>query len=374
MSSQDASSHHTDQAVDHLERGNDLKAEGDQEGALAAYDRAAAADPFSPEAHLARAEVLAELLRLPDALAAYQRLLDLKKRSLPGRLGLGRCLLKCGRPAAAGKAFEQALRLDPRNIGALLGHADVLRHLGKVQRAAEAYREVLRLDPESQAAQLALASLSPDTAPATLPPDVVARLFDRFAMGYDEHMTDRLQHRTPQEIYRAVASVVGPGPRAWRILDLGCGTGLCGPLFRDLAQWLAGADLSPEMIAKAEERGIYDELRVADLVSALELEKGSLDLALAADVFVYMGDLSGVFAACARALRPGGRFAFTAEICEDGSFVLQSSLRYAHTQGYLESLAAAHGFSVAHYERYVARLERGIPDEQHLFVLRLDEQ
>ena len=161
-----------------------------------------------------------------------------------------------------------------------------------------------------------------------------------------------------------------PGPHAWRVIDLGCGTGLCGPLFRDLTAWLAGVDLSPAMIAKAKARGVYDDLQVADLVSALEPEKDSLDLALAADVFVYLGDLSGVFAACAAALRPDGYFAFTAEITEDGPFFLQTSLRYAHTQGYCETLTAAHGFSIAHYERYVARHERGVPHEQHLFVLR----
>jgi predicted TPR repeat methyltransferase len=357
-------------AANHLSRGHRLKAQGDRDAALAAYDLAVAADPFSAEAYLARAELLEESMQLVDALAAYQRALDLKRRSLPACLGLGRCLMMTGRLTAAAEAYERALALDPDNIKADLGIGDVMREQGKLSRAAEVYRKLLKSDPENQAIRLALASVVPGKAPDAMAPEYVTELFDDFAARYDDRMIEGLKYRTPQEIRRAVGAVAGPEAHAWRIMDLGCGTGLCGSLFRDTAQWLAGVDLSPAMIEKAETRGIYDELRVADLVSVLELEKGGLDLALAADVFIYLGNLSGVFSACAAALRPGGYFAFAAEITNEAPFVLQTCLRYAHSRSYCESLAAAHGFTVEHYERIVARHEGGVPNPQHLFVLR----
>ena len=34
------------------------------------------------------------------------------------------------------------------------------------------------------------------------------------------------------------------------VLDLGCGTGLCGPLLRPYARALAGVDLSPQMLER----------------------------------------------------------------------------------------------------------------------------
>ncbi len=54
------------------------------------------------------------------------------------------------------------------------------------------------------------------------------------------------------------------------MLDAGCGTGLCGPIFRNISGSMIGVDLSPEMVEKARERKVYDELEVADIGKALD--------------------------------------------------------------------------------------------------------
>jgi predicted TPR repeat methyltransferase len=54
-----------------------------------------------------------------------------------------------------------------------------------------------------------------------------------------------------------------------RCVDLGCGTGLMGPLLRQHTAHLSGVDLSQGMVAKARERGCYDELGVGELVQHL---------------------------------------------------------------------------------------------------------
>src|SRR5581483_7481973 len=95
------------------------------------------------------------------------------------------------------------------------------------------------------------------------------------------------------------------------ILDLGCGTGLAGQVFAPLASRLDGVDLSPAMIAKAEARGLYDHLAVADLETGLAQPQAfglapAYDLILAADTLVYLGDLRGVFRAAAARLAPDG--------------------------------------------------------------------
>lgn len=89
------------------------------------------------------------------------------------------------------------------------------------------------------------------------------------------------------------------GPK-WNVLDMGCGIGLCGPLFRDVAAHLTGVDLSPRMVVKSREREVYDELRDRGFMEELETHRGKLDLILAADVFVYTGSLEAVFPACRR--------------------------------------------------------------------------
>ncbi len=86
--------------------------------------------------------------------------------------------------------------------------------------------------------------------------------------------------RAPQ-ILRELFDLVMPGRERLTILDLGCGTGLAGVAFKDVAALLDGVDLSPEMIEKARARKLYDNLIVGDIETALE-QTGQYDLLLAA--------------------------------------------------------------------------------------------
>src|SRR5205823_1798095 len=118
------------------------------------------------------------------------------------------------------------------------------------------------------------------------PPSTMVALFDGYAEKFDEHLTGQLRYRCPELLHEAVARL-NPGA-GLNVLDLGCGTGLCGPLFRPLAATLTGVDLSPGMIDKARRRGVYDRLDLEDLVTALRRAPGAVDLLLAADVLVYV--------------------------------------------------------------------------------------
>jgi predicted TPR repeat methyltransferase len=53
-------------------------------------------------------------------------------------------------------------------------------------------------------------------------------------------------------------------------VDLGCGTGLLGPLLRPQAHSLDGVDLSGKMMEKARGKECYDRLFVRDVVKFLE--------------------------------------------------------------------------------------------------------
>src|SRR5262249_20342126 len=128
----------------------------------------------------------------------------------------------------------------------------------------------------------------------------VQHLFDQFSADYDARMIGQLGYRAPS-ILRELANLVIAPEKPLSILDLGCGTGLSGAAFRDMASRLDGIDLSPKMIEQARARGIYDSLAVADIDTALA-QGDTYDLILAADTLVYFGDLEHVFANAAHAL------------------------------------------------------------------------
>jgi predicted TPR repeat methyltransferase len=115
------------------------------------------------------------------------------------------------------------------------------------------------------------------------------------------------------------------------------------------------------MVAKAEGKRLYDELAVGDLVEWLAARPdGSADLALAADVLVYLGDLRPVFAAVARVLGPGALFAFTVQAGEGEDVTLGEDLRFAHSEPHLRRLAAECDLSVLLLESGSTRENRGV--------------
>jgi predicted TPR repeat methyltransferase len=154
---------------------------------------------------------------------------------------------------------------------------------------------------------------------------------------------NKLDYHVPEKLYEAVLAT---GPRkGLDVFDLGCGTGLVGKLFRTLASRLIGIDVSPCMIRQAERLQIYDQLVLEDVVTYLTSRAEPCDLVLAADVFIYIGDLTAVFSAVSRLLRPGGLFAFSLEMTDEGDFLLQANRRYAQSLAYIQRLANQHGLA-----------------------------
>jgi predicted TPR repeat methyltransferase len=141
------------------------------------------------------------------------------------------------------------------------------------------------------------------------------------------------------------------------ILDLGCGTGLMGDGLRALKRTLTGVDLSPNMLAQARRRGLYDRLVESDIATFLETQTNHFDLTVSTDVFIYIGDLAGIFAGVRRALRSDGLFCFSVEAAEEGDFVLRPTLRYAHSLAYLTRLGEQNSFAVLNVEPHGVRRE-----------------
>ncbi|HEY0179511.1 MAG TPA: hypothetical protein VGC30_07750, partial [Dokdonella sp.] len=126
-----------------------------------------------------------------------------------------------------------------------------------------------------------------------------------------------------------------------------------------------GVDVSAAMLDKARALGVYDRLVQADGAAFLRDDGARFDLLVAADVFIYVGALEPVFDAADVAMARG-TMCFSVERCADAlDFVLQPSLRYAHSEAYLQRLAAAHGY------RILAMDEAAVREDQKAAVAGL---
>ncbi len=133
--------------------------------------------------------------------------------------------------------------------------------------------------------------------------DAVEGMFDRLAPRYDR-MNRIISLGLDRRWRRHTVDELGAPPRA-RVLDLACGT---GDLCRDLAARgyaPIGVDFSAGMLAAAQ----VDSPLVRGDGAALPVATGSFDAVTCGFALRNFVDLDRVFTECARALRPGGRFA-----------------------------------------------------------------
>jgi len=382
----------------HVNLGNIRNEQGRLEQAVAHYERALAISPSVPEPHCRLGDVLKRQGRVGDAAVCYQNALALKPDWAEAHCRLGTVLFDQRKLTAAmacferalglkpdlaeawlglGHAFHQARRYDdalaafgksPDLAQAWLGRARTLRRLKRFEDAIVAYRRALAKGGDAELIQYYLASLGAEPAPVAAPEQLVSTVFDGYSERYDQHLVGTLKYQTPDLLFDAAVRLVPS--RNLDILDLGCGTGLLGVRFRALARTLTGVDISANMLEVARRRQIYDDLACGELIAFLQTQTKGFDLAVAADVFVYFGDLSPVFRAARGALRPGGIFGFSVEAGEDQDFMLRSTLRYAHSAAYLRKLADDHGFVLQAIESKVLRQEDGNDVVGHIAMLR----
>jgi predicted TPR repeat methyltransferase len=230
-----------------------------------------------------------------------------------------------------------------------------------------ALRQALTKGGDAEVIQYTLASLGAAAAPRIAPRQLIIELFDQYADHFDQHLLGKLKYSGPGLLFDAVARFVPAGKLD--VLDLGCGTGLVGARFCPLARTLTGVDFSSNMLEAAHQRRIYDDLVCSELTAFLRSQTGKFDLVVAADVFIYIGDLSAVFQGVRGALRDDGRFGFSVERGAEQDFVLRPNRHYAHSGAYLRKLAEDHGFVVEAIESQVIRRGDGVDVVGYIAVL-----
>ena len=286
---------------------------------------------------------------------------------------LGAALMELGKLEPAHASLKRAVALDPGLSEAHKNLGLVLKDMGHHLQAATSLERALSLNPDNEEARHLLNALR-QTTTERAPASYVRNLFDRYAQDFDQYLTNNLNYQTPALIAAAITHDLNTSiERRLDVLDMGCGTGLFGVEIKPVSRHLTGVDLSPNMVAKAQERGIYDLLLASDLLEFLDgAESESMDLVAATDVFVYIGNLAPIFAQTWRILRPGGRFAFSIETNPDAAkdFVLDKTGRYLHSPGYIDSLISKSGFTHVWSETATLRSEKQQPVNGYLYLLR----
>jgi len=352
--------------------GRALIAEGKLEEAEQIYRRAIAAQPNYAPAHNNLAGILWKAGRKKESSESLCRALQINPNNAEAWFNLGLAWDEAGKSDEAMGCWRKAIGINPDYAEAHQNLGEALDRKGDRLGAIREWEETLRLRPDWEALKFYLAAAKATDAPQPTvpPPAYIATLFDGYAEQFDQHLVKTLEYRVPQSLLEA-AKRTGR-ERFDVVVDAGCGTGLCGEVFRPIAGRLVGVDVAPKMIEKSRQRGVYDELILGRLEDALRA-RSEVDLILAADVLNYVGELKAVFDAVGAALWQEGYFLFSIEkpTSEEGEgLILRRTRRYAHSRGYIERLARDAGMELVETTDAVIRMDHGKPLEGYIGVVR----
>lgn len=366
----------TDYVLAWINRGNVLRSLERFEEAIRSYEKAMELKIDEAEAYYQRGLTLQVIGLHEDALLDFEDGLRWRAQEARWHFARGFSWQQMGQTANARQAYLSCLRQEPQhmqahcnlaiiekhagNLDQALTHCDaalaikdkfanahlqrahILKLMHKVQEAGAAYRRAGECGIDAAQIEFLLASLGEHAAPEAAPKTYVRDLFDQYATHFDHHLQQQLQYQIPQLLQEALSRHVTS--QVEKVLDLGCGTGLCAPFLRPQASHLIGVDISAAMLERASQLDLYDQLVCDDIQHFLEHDQLSYDVILMADVLVYFGKLESLFEACAQHLKPGALLAFSVEQSDADEYELQSSQRYAHSTIYLNRLAESQGW------------------------------
>mmetsp|Transcript_8016 Transcript_8016/g.26258 ORF Transcript_8016/g.26258 Transcript_8016/m.26258 type:complete len:614 (-) Transcript_8016:225-2066(-) len=311
-------------------------------------------------------------------------------------VGLGTALAQMGpeeRVSAYADADVLLTASDSRDAG---GENDAGAAIA--ESAANALRAAIELAGGAGRLPVAdhqLAALLREDAPARASAGFVRALFDDFAETFDDQLVGGLRYRVPELLAARLRDRLAErgAEKYGTVFDAGCGTGLVGPLLRDVVGNLVGADLSEKMCDVARRRvdgtgaSVYDRVVVGDLMSP-DVYAAS-DVVAAADVLCYFGALEGVVSLWFETLTVGGDCIFSCENADaaapavdsasdaaakaPATWSLTASGRYAHSPVYVLDVVRGAGFEVVDVTPIIARYENGAPVNSTLYLLTKPE-
>lgn len=289
----------------------------------------------------------------------HLRTVHAHNNDVPGiKMMIGSALRHQNKNDEAEPWLTEAIALNPDEANAHHGLAMIAYLRDQHDVALAHISQALRVRPDD-ADYLYLKAIFSGVTPAAQPETMTRELFDPYAKSFDAHLLGTLKYRVPQLVTQMVLQRFPE--RNINVLDLGCGTGLLGAALGAINGYFVGVDLSLPMLEEAKKHNVYSRLHHVNLLDALgATDANEYEVIVAADVFVYLGELDAAIRDCLKVLKPGGWLFFSCESApEDGpDFVLRKSMRYAQTTGYVQRLLDASGFAAPSIEAIELRMEQ----------------
>jgi len=302
----------------------------------------------------------------------YRDSLSLDNNQSSIYFNLGVIYQNMGKIHQAIEAYKTATEKSPDYTKAFANLGYLYNEIGDETKCKEACLTAKRLEPDNPQVNHMIAALGIEKPPETADQQYIKNLYNDYAKTYDSHLSVTLKSRVPKLVYDATLKVTDKNKQAKSMLDLGCGTGICGAYFSNNTDTLDGVDLSEEMIAVASNKNIYDNLYTQDIVDFLKSKTNIYDVIFSSDVLIYIGNLSELVKQAYTALKDGGVFTFSTEslIDSDQDFTLDSTGRYKHADHYIRNITKESHFTILNSDETALRQQNKEDVIGRIYVLK----
>ena len=258
-------------------------------------------------------------------------------------------------PKIAIRYFKKAINFDANNANIYYNLSLEYTKVGLLSKAADNLKTCLKIEPNHQSALHVFNSLT-GRKTKTAPRDYITGLFDYYANYFEKSLINDLDYKIPKEIKSLLLenSLNSLGS----VMDLGCGTGLVGLELNKNCNYIEGIDLSTNMINEARKKNVYDKLIKTEIIDYLTNNTLNFDYFLAADVFIYIGDLYEVFRLIKKRNQKIANLVFSIELTTADDYILEKSGRYSHSTNYISSLCNEFDLTITNFKKLPIRKEK----------------
>lgn len=328
---------------------------------------------IDPKHKTARSNLAASLLQknqIKEAIWHYSLYLNLEPLDKEALFNRAHGFMLTGQLHEALEDLKKILSLDNQQIDTHCNLAAIYLKLNNKTAALAHYQIILTLKTDHSIASYMTSALTQQSTPDSTPIEYVKNLFDNYAFRFDTHLQDILSYKTPQLLREQLNPYLEN--KKYKLLDLGCGTGLSGVCFTDIAEQLIGIDISANMLSQAKQKACYDVLIEKDIISALNDVETYFDLVLCIDTLVYFGNLNELFAKIRLHLQRDSLLACSIELAEKTMpyYTLQTTGRYQHSEVYMRELAKKNNLKLLKYSSVAGRQQENQIVKTGLFIFQ----
>lgn len=359
---------HTDNTDILNNLGKALLADGKVDEAINAYKLSIKLDPTKTSTLARLAAVLAMQSKFDEAFEIFDEAIKIQPKNAELYFNFGSVLQDHGLYERAISAYRAAISLEPDQADFWYNLGLTFRSLGNLEEAIKSFERTIELEPDYLEAKHLLSAVLGQTT-QTAPRQYVEHLFDANAGVFEKALVEKLEYRVPQ-ILAALMTDVETYDRNGPVLDLGCGTGLVGQELNPCFSSIDGVDLSRSMLNLAQTKSIYSRLIHEDIVQFLAISELDYKYFVAADVFIYIGELSEVFRLIKSRNERSGYVIFSTEHSEIDGYHLEKSGRYSHSKSYISKLCDEYGYNIHHFSKTNLRKENNIYLKAGIYSLR----